>query len=365
MKNEKDVLEMFGLTKEQAAIMYSIQELMICKDIENSTKEEEQKKEKRKWLNKWKNSICTVLNENADAEVKVSLNRSQILNEVRNEINKEPNNKTWYYIMMLECALFTPYYPFAEQEETNQKKKKRKLKYKRQTDFLKKIVAEHKIMDDEKIDRFVDVYTKTLNRIQKKGQKIAINILAIITFAAVAACTAALLAPQIAVALVGSKFALSGAALTNAALALIGGGAIAAGGAGIAGGVAIIAGGGALLGGAMGGTGVAIKHLLCASPEYALSQAAKLEVVLKEIILNAQKDVKTAQNILKKYKEAITDLSAELAKKEIELNNSRNEKKDLKEEIKKMKKTIEYLKNGYKGSEKFTSSFEVGMGFLE
>ena len=136
---------------------------------------------------------------------------------------------------------------------------------------------------------------------------------------------------------------------------MIGGGAIAAGGTGIAGGTAIIAGGGALLGIAGGGAAVGLGTMLVeSSPEYTLTQAAKLETILKEVILNAQQDVVCAQKIIEKYKEQIDEMNKKLTAMELEAEKN---KKDLKI----IKLSIKYLKKSCKDMNVFTSAYEEGL----
>ena len=101
---------------------------------------------------------------------------------------------------------------------------------------------------------------------------------------------------------------LYGAAAVNAALAMLGGGAIAAGGFGIIGGQLVVIGGGVLLG---TGLSSSLITLFESSPDFTLSQLARLEVVLKEIILGMQHDVVTLQQILLNQQEKINALKKE------------------------------------------------------
>ncbi|MGB7894040.1 MAG: hypothetical protein WCF82_19350 [Microcoleus sp.] len=126
---------------------------------------------------------------------------------------------------------------------------------------------------------------------------------------------------------------LSGAAAVSAVLATLGGGAIAAGGFGMAGGMAVIVAGGSILGAS---AGVGVGALFSQSPDTALIQAAKLEVVMREIVV-IQKDIHKAQEILKQQRLAIRSLEDKLD--ELLLNQQKNHK-----EIENLKRAIEYLK---------------------
>jgi len=83
-------------------------------------------------------------------------------------------------------------------------------------------------------------------------------------------------------------------------------------------------------------------------PSFALSQAAKLEVVLKEIILNAQKDVQSAQAVMENLRREIHKLQREIEKLKKE------------DAIKNMKKTLNYLQKSYQDMAVFKSSYEIG-----
>ena len=73
----------------------------------------------------------------------------------------------------------------------------------------------------------------------------------------------------------------------------------------------------------------------------------------KEVILNGQKDVATAQKIIAQCKKQIDELTNKL--NELELENSKN-----KEEIKRIKQCIAYMKNACKDMNIFTSAYETG-----
>jgi septal ring factor EnvC (AmiA/AmiB activator) len=102
----------------------------------------------------------------------------------------------------------------------------------------------------------------------------------------------------------------------------------------MAGGFAVIVGGGAILG---AGAGVGVGALFAQSPDAALTQAAKLEVVMKEIVL-IQKDIRLAQEIIKEQRQAIRSLEDE--RDDLILNKEQNKQK-----IENLEKAIEYLKN--------------------
>lgn len=116
---------------------------------------------------------------------------------------------------------------------------------------------------------------------------------------------------------------LSGAAAISAGLAALGGGAVAAGGFGMAGGIAVLVGGGSLLG-ATAGTAVGASIASLGS-NAVLSEAAKLQVVLKEIVLAIQKDTSYFQQILLNINQQVSQLKSEVIK--LKTANEKNKKK--------------------------------------
>lgn len=80
-------------------------------------------------------------------------------------------------------------------------------------------------------------------------------------------------------------------------------------------------------------------------------------MVLREIILNEQRDTRFAQEVLKNYKENIAVLNAQIAA--LGLEDKKN-----KTQIKNLKKSVEYMEVLFKDMNRFASSFEVGMNNL-
>ena len=134
---------------------------------------------------------------------------------------------------------------------------------------------------------------------------------------------------------------LSGAAAISAGLAALGGGAVAAGGFGMAGGIAVLVGGGSLLG-ATAGTAVGASIASLGS-NAVLSEAAKLQVVLKEIVLAIQKDTSYFQQILLNINQQVSQLKSEVIK--LKTANEKNKKK-----IKNLEESIKILEKLVKGA---------------
>lgn len=356
MDKEKDIydnsiVKMFGLSYNQASLMFSAQLRLAKYDCEL----EQNKKTaglKARWISRWERSIVENLNK-IDSTRNAILYPDDILKEAFINELKASDNKTWYYIVVLELFSFAAYTPLGEKED----KQYWKCKYdeKKTAVFLKEFILRQGYLSTAEIDRLNKTYNKSLSQISGKAGKVMAKVLAVIAISGISAALCAVGAGGIAVALVGSAFpGLHGAALVAACLAFLGGGAIAVGGAGMAGGVAIIAGGGALLGLAGGGAAVGIgSKILYSSPEFTLTQAAKLETILKEVVLNTQQDIVTAQKIMERYRQQIIDLNTNLG--EEKLKNEKNKK-----ELDRIKLSLKYLEKSYKNMTVYASAFEVG-----
>jgi len=343
--NNLSLLEMFGLSQDQVNLMLSTEHYITECDIKSTNKKEP----KQKWLQKWE-SKC----KEQGAEF---IPESELHNAFLNELSKSPN-RTWYYIIVLECLAFSAYTVL--DPDKPKEFKGWDYRFKNQTDTIKEFFLKHNILNEDKIDSLYKTFKKSYSHLSGKIEKIAIGILSVIAIASLAAVLCSLKADKIAKKFWGKLFpALHGQALSNACLAYVGGGAIKFGGHGVQGGRMIIAGGGALLGLSIGGTATGISSvLLLSSPQFALTQAAKLETILKEIILNEQKDVITAQKIIQGLQSQVDELNSKIT--ELELNNKDNEK-----EIKNIKKSVDYLIKSGKEMQRFTSSFDIGLHTTE
>ncbi|MDE7302979.1 MAG: coiled-coil domain-containing protein 22 [Oscillospiraceae bacterium] len=347
--NNNGTIEIFALTEEQTALLYSFQREKIIDDIKNE-KNMNKRDMKRKWLTDWVKSIKNVYKEiSSGNELEFSEN---LLRDFKS-LAELSANKTWCHLVVLETEFFYPYFPLNEKS-----KQYKQIKY-TSKNFVYSLLTRQTtpvIVKPSFVDTINKTYRKTLNKLNGTTSKIITSVATTVAVSALTFGAASLLAGPIAVALVGSQFSgLAGAALTNACLAYIGGGAIAVGGLGMAGGTAIIAGGGALIGLATGGSiSTGVTAAIIKNPQLAISSIAKLEVVMKEIILNAQHDVASAQKILSQYKEKIRQVEDEI--EELRLKNEKYKK-----DIENMKKTLEFFKKSYAEMRKYTSSFEIGL----
>lgn len=322
------VISELGLTVEQTRLLFSYQYLLTLNDVDID-KNENKKKLKKQWLQEWKKSSEDFINKQRKIDDKhqyLLTSDFSVLKKDVVEMSKSLKINTPLYLILMETTFFTPYYQLNEKAKKLYKGLKISKKEKLNELYL---FAKSLNIEEELVDKYNSALKKSLQGLTKMWQKLLTGGL---IGGIVIAVTAGFAAP-----IIGPLFAaegLFGAAAISAGLAALGGGAIAAGGLGIAGGIAVIVGGGAILG---AGAGAGVGSLLKASPDFALTQAAKLEVVMKEITLNIQKDIRIAQELIKEQRLAVNKYENEL----LELKKDREKNK---EQIKNLAKSIKYLK---------------------
>jgi tetratricopeptide (TPR) repeat protein len=320
----------FGLTPEQTRIMFSYQYHLVQADIDNES-DYVKKILKQEWLRNWEKSTTVFLNSQIAPETpgNSSLNLITDFESLKYSVKSHlisPGNQLTRYLILLEVTLFQPYYPLGDNRDEAFKDLKLEQEYTGKLRYFARSLD----IDPDCVLRFKSNYKEAI-----KGIKGGINPWFIGAIGAVVLGVVAVLATPLVVGLLAPILApgLSGAAAVSAVLAALGGGAIAAGGMGMAGGMAVIVAGGSILGAS---AGVGVGALFSQSPDAALTQAAKLEVVMREIIC-IQKDIRKAQEILKQQRLAIRSFEDKLD--ELLLHKEKNQK-----EIENLKKAIEYLK---------------------
>ena len=229
-------------------------------------------------------------------------------------------------MILLECCLFTPYYPLGTEKADKQLIKGLKP-IKKELRISQEQICILLNIEKKYIDTFKNGYNSAVKKLTNYGLRIFFySIATAFAIIAIVVSFQYQLAPLVA-------SGLYGAAAVNAALAMLGGGAIAAGGFGIIGGQLVVIGGGVLLG---TGLSSSLITLFESSPDFTLSQLARLEVVLKEIILGMQHDVVTLQQILLNQQEKINALKKETIRLKADAESN-------KERIKNLEKSIKYM----------------------
>ncbi len=327
-----DNFSVFGLTAEQTEVLFALQRKLTSHDVRVEGEKDplfgsNKKRQKQLWLNSWDSSIGEYLKSFSGDPLQINLSDDEMSQKIK-RLDKESQNKVWRYMVFLECVLYSPYYPLSDDKEAYKPFKGLTIDKDGKQETLEKIAE---VLDIDK--KYINIFEKAHSSAMKKlsgywakvattaGIGIIVVLIAIVTF-------------QYEIIAFFAAEGLSGAAAVSAGLAALGGGAISAGGFGMAGGLAVLIGGGSLLGASAGtATGVAIASL---GSNAVLSEAAKLQVVLKEIVLAIQKDTLYFQNILLSINQKISELKSEIIKlkAQSEVNNKT---------IKNLEKSVEIL----------------------
>ncbi len=305
----EDILHSFALDSRALSVLASLQALLVENDINEtvstawtSDNTSEIKELKGKWYGQWRHEV------EAGFAKLTSVPRPALwphgsgalegqLKRLRESADRVPAG-----LVLLELATFDAYWPMQQGR----------------TDFkgLSLVKEAHSSFLDAASSNlgFQAHHARTLRDAVASAQtsisgywfKLGVGVAAGLGLGAL---TFGLAAPFIAGA-TGAGMGLAGAAGVNAGLAALGGGAIAAGGFGMTGGLVALVGGGALLG--VGTGGIAGRVAAGMTAETVLLSAAKLEVVLREFILQGQRDVAKVQEVLFAQRRAIQALEEEL-----------------------------------------------------
>ena len=325
-----------SLDYEQTQILYSIKQLMISDDINNTSKEEDVEK-KLHWNNEWKKLIKNELQLTEEGFSDFFLNEQDIIHYL-----DDRDDAYWKQLIALEATLFKPYYSFSSNKEDKEYSKLRfKSKY-----LLEQFSHKQSSISLEDLKALKKSYKKALMHLTGTTKKIVIGAVGTTALVVITSGVAYFFAPAIATAIVGeSASGLYGAALTSYSLAAVGGGSIASGGLGMAGATAIITGGGSLLG-MLSGSGASTVSALSSisNDSFVLSECCKLLAFSKEVLLKRYDDKPAIANIQATIDEHINKLAIELDSFKERIESS--DKDTSKEEKKKRtvaKKSLKYL----------------------
>lgn len=349
----KDFISEFGLTFDQTLLLFSLERQIINMDIIHSQADgkRDDAARKQQWLDSWDmhiNDFLNHLNKKED-ELPTTLNIAKIDSKkmfdtiLQNE-ESATKIKAWRYLILLECTLFTPYYSFDNSANTKEGVIDKVAKIFNglalDKDAQKTSLVQVSLLlgiDIKYVDIFRKRYEEAIRALSGFWKKVLLTsgVGMIVALAVVAV----FLTP---IAVAFAAPGLYGAAAFSAGMAALGGGAVAAGGFGMAGGFAVLIGGAIILGGS---TGAGIGTLASASPQMVLTELAKIEVVLREIILGIQRDTKLMQSIILQLSNNMNEMQTELAKLKFEEKKNKEKIKNLEDSIEYMKKAIDEFTN--------------------
>lgn len=329
----------FGLSIEQAEVLFALQRKLTNNDVMIEGKKEpifgsNKSGKKRLWLNVWEKAIENYIKELGGNPYQLSICDSYLKEKI-SKLDNNTQNGVWKYMVFLECVLYSPYYPLDTDKNAYKPFKGLSIDKTGREECLRNI-AELLSVNSKYIKIFENAHSSAVKKLSGYWTKIALGagigivviLLAIVTF-------------QYQIIAFFAASGLHGAAAISAGLAALGGGAISAGGLGMAGGITVLIGGGSLLGAALGsGAGLAIASLGSGA---VLSEAAKLQVVLKEIVLAIQKDTLYFQKILLALNQQVKRLKDEIIIMKTETDKNKKKIKNLEESVKILEKLIKNL----------------------
>ena len=326
----------FGLTIEQTEVLFALQRKLTSYDI---TIEEKKKPlfgtnksyQKRQWLNHWDVSINNYIKGLNGDSSQLNINNYDLRIKIQ-KLDTNAQNKVWKYMVFLECVLYRPYYPLDMNKDAYKPYEGLTIDKEGRILMLNDI-SKLLDIDNKYIKIFEDSYASATKKLSGYWTKVAMSVglgiivilIAIVTF-------------RYEIIAYFAANGLSGAAAISAGLAALGGGAISAGGFGMMGGIAVLIGGGSLLGASAGAAvGVSIANL---GSNAVLSEAAKLQVVLKEIVIAIQKDTKYFQQILMNINQQIKILKDEIVVLKAKMEKDKKKIKNLEESITILEKLV-------------------------
>ena len=338
----KDKFSVFGLTAEQSEVLFALQRKLTSNDvlIEGQKKPfigSNKQGQKQLWLDTWDRSIEDFLKTYGGKSSQTKLSYYDLSAKIK-QLDQNAQNKVWKYMVFLECVLYSPYYPLSDKKEAYKPFKGLSIDKKGRKETLEKI-ADNLQIDKKYIKIFEDAHSSAVKTLSGYWTKVAMGVgigmivilIAIVTF-------------QYEIIAFFAANGLSGAAAFSSGLAALGGGAVAAGGFGTTGGMAVLVGGGSLLG-ASAGTAVGVSIASLGSTAV-LSEAAKIQVVLKEIVSAFQKDTMYFQQILLNINKEIYQLRAEIIKLKTDSANNKKKIKDLEKSVEILDKLVKNAQHG-------------------
>jgi hypothetical protein len=335
---DSNVLRDFALDANGLSTLASLQLGLLEEDIAKTKSKAllgdnraELQNLKKRWCKSWKKMVQLGFNElPSDLKPVFWTLTSQDLQQQLDKLSHD-SDRTTAGLILIELVVWDAYWPFKKDQKEF---KDLEIDSDLHKTYLE-LAATQLGFKSERAEQLRGSIESAHKGLTGYWWKLAIGVAAGL---GIGALTMGIAAPFIGGAIGGAALGLSGAAATSAGLAALGGGAIAAGGLGIAGGTAVIVGGGAVLGMGVGGAIGRVTTALQA--ESVLLSSAKLEVVLKEFVLQGQHDTAKVQEILFAQRKSIHALEEELDRLKIAGDTTDARIKQLENSIEIMRKAL-------------------------
>ena len=318
-----ELTDYFKLGIEERRLLFSLEYYLACSDKE-SEQDSQLRKKKDRWIRDCYDSI----------NVAIVTEKTELFRGLE-EIKQQKLSLLKLGTILLETAIFTPYFPI-----TRHQNEKDKLKYDAENGKSEiKNICYKLGYSEHLVKEAVDCYREALKDIPPSNLPKIATIALVSSF--LLAVTSGFAAPAIGSA-IGGFMGLSGVAAVNAGLALLGGGAIAAGGFGMAGGTVVLIGGGSILG---AGVSSGLMSLFSRSHHLVLSELAKMEAVSKVFLKTLPNAYDALNIVIQKEQEMKNGMEAEISKLKLKSNSSKDKIKELEIGIKHCEKAINRLKD--------------------
>ncbi len=309
MAQTNDILVDFALDAANASVLATYEDWLIKRDIYFTEHEHilgknltEVKQLKAQWHRAWREQVEGGFSAMEPERRPRIWNKDELEFREQAVLLRKSSNRLPAGLILLELAAFEAYWPFTKGERSF---KGLTLVSGAHESFLERVSRDLGFPQGQgkELRKSIESSQKAISHF---WYKLGAGVMAGMGLGALAFGIAA---PFIG-GLIGGAMGLSGAAATSAGLAFLGGGSIAAGGFGMAGGMAVIVGGGAMLGVSTGAAGGRV--LASITSETTLLASAKLEVVLREFVLQGQSDMAHIQEILLAQRRTIQALEEEV-----------------------------------------------------
>jgi len=331
MAQPDDILVDFALDTPSTSVLVTYEDWLIDRDIAATRHEhvlgknlEEVKDLKDQWRRQWRELVEKSFTEMETEQRPQIWSKEALEFQEQVETIKGASNRLPAGLILLELAAFEAYWPF----EKKQKQFKGLSIVDNTRESCLRLASRDLGFPTKRAEELRKGTESAQKAISHYWYKLGAGVMAGFGLGALAFGIAA---PFIG-GLVGASMGLSGAAAVNAGLAALGGGSLAAGGFGMAGGTVVLVGGGALLGFGVGAGGGRL--LASITPESALLSSAKLEVVLREFVLQGQKDTARVQEIILAQRKTIQALEEEVDRLKLAGEESDKRLKELDQAVK-------------------------------
>ena len=149
----REILDEIVPDPVQLRLMYSLENLLVEYDISDTEKEEEISL-KKQWLDEWRRIVSAEVQEPADSWL---ITEEKVLFDELSRLSREPENRVWIYLLILELKTFTPYSGLGTGSDKDYKSLKSSADYVKDT-----LIRMQTVVAQDEADRMEKLYEKYL-----------------------------------------------------------------------------------------------------------------------------------------------------------------------------------------------------------